>query len=114
MIKLYNKNYDYELKTTKECLIGKLRNSTFQGLFNYYKHYKDYTFYGKIFEENFEIKSVPASSRRSLFNPLIIGKFSSKSNTNNKSNTVNQNSHKVRCCRACGRPDYICPSPVYY
>ena len=43
MIKLYNKNYDYELKTTKECLIGKLRNSTFQGLFNYYKHYKDYT-----------------------------------------------------------------------
>ena len=40
MIKLYNKNYDYELKTTKECLIGKLRNSTFQGLFNYYKHYK--------------------------------------------------------------------------
>ena len=34
----------------------------------------------KIFEENFEIKSVPASSRRSLFNPLIIGKFSSKSN----------------------------------
>lgn len=80
MIKLYNKNYDYELKTTKECLIGKLRNSTFQGLFNYYKHYKDYTFYGRIFEENFEIKSVPASSRRSLFNPLIIGKFSSKSN----------------------------------
>ena len=80
MIKLYHKNYDYELKTTKECLIGKLRNSTFQGLFNYYKHYKDYTFYGKIFEENFEIKSVPASSRRSLFNPLIIGKFSSKSN----------------------------------
>ena len=66
MIKLYHKNYDYELKTTKECLIGKLRNSTFQGLFNYYKH--------------FEIKSVPASSRRSLFNPLIIGKFSSKSN----------------------------------
>lgn len=80
MIKLYRKNYDYELKTTKECLIGKLRNSTFQGLFNYYKHYKDYTFYGKIFEENFEIISVPASSRRSLFNPLIIGKFSSKSN----------------------------------
>ena len=38
MIKLYRKNYDYELKTTKECLIGKLRNSTFQGLFNYYKH----------------------------------------------------------------------------
>ena len=63
MIKLYCKNYDYELKTTKECLIGKLRNSTFQGLFNYYKHYKDYTFYGKIFEENFEIKSVANTTK---------------------------------------------------
>ena len=51
MIKLYRKNYDYELKTTKECLIGKLRNSTFQGLFNYYKHYKDYTFYGKVLKK---------------------------------------------------------------
>lgn len=51
MIKLYHKNYDYELKTTKECLIGKLRNSTFQGLFNYYKHYKDYYFYGKFLKK---------------------------------------------------------------
>ena len=47
-------------------------------------------------------------------NPTSNSKNNIKSNTNNKSNTVNQNSHKVRCCRACGRPDYICPSPVYY
>ena len=47
-------------------------------------------------------------------NPTSNSKNNIKSNTNNKSNTINQNSHKVRCCRACGRPDYICPSPVYY
>ena len=47
-------------------------------------------------------------------NPTSNSKNNIKSNTNNKSNTVNQNSHKVRCCRACRRPDYICPSPVYY
>ena len=47
-------------------------------------------------------------------NPTSNSKNNIKSNTNNKSNTVNQNSHKVRCCRACGRPDYICPSPMYY
>ena len=47
-------------------------------------------------------------------NPTSNSKNNIKSNTNNKSNTVNQNSHKVRCCTACGRPDYICPSPVYY
>ena len=59
MIKLYHKNYDYELKTTKECLIGKLRNSTFQGLFNYYKHYKDYTFLRKNFWRKFWNKICP-------------------------------------------------------
>ena len=51
---------------------------------------------------------------KSYDNPTSNSKNNIKSNTNNKSNTVNQNSHKVRCCRACGRPDYICPSPVYY
>ena len=33
-------------------------------------------------------------------NPTSNLKNNIKSNTNNKSNTVNQNSHKVRCCRA--------------
>ena len=51
MIKLYRKNYDYELKTTKECLIGKLRNSTFQGLFNYYKHIKTILFTEKFLKK---------------------------------------------------------------
>ena len=37
-------------------------------------------------------------------NPTSNSKNNIKRNTNNKSNTVNQNSHKVRCCRACGRP----------
>lgn len=48
-----------------------------------------------------------------------IVSYSSISNTitwgNNKPKTDKpKTSAKVRCCRACGRPDYICPSPIYY
>lgn len=79
-MKLYCKNFDYELITTKAQFITELKKSTKEGTFNYYKHYKDYTFYGKISENNFEIKSVPASSKRYLFNPLIIGRFKKENN----------------------------------
>ena len=40
-----------------------------------------------------------------------------KFGSNNVSNTSckpQKTNVKVRCCRACGRPDYICPSPIYY
>ncbi len=38
----------------------------------------------------------------------------SKSYSSNTSNNKKTNTAKVRCCRACGRPDTICKSPVYY
>lgn len=72
----------YKLKNTKQDFISKLNQVTTKKSKTFIKKNNHYTFTGTVFDDRFEIQSIPPSVRKYyLLNPIIYGNFNNNNNT---------------------------------
>ena len=71
----YHFKKTFKLSGTKEAFLLKLTETTLIDNLSYFKYDNNYSFFGVISKDRFEIQSVPSTRTRKLFNPLIIGKL---------------------------------------